>query len=271
MVREGRIVLPMSAGHMVETTAMYDVPRQHLASTIVELSRGWQMESPLHVRRDELTSALRGESLGAIGVFGPGRERLLTATLREPNPRDLPELVAAAVPRAVNASSIYDTLIDPARIENDAGRAAAEHWAQVHADLTANVARDGLPRERIATVAHGAVLTDLAEEIVAIEGPKRAIEWTEQRAREDVAAMPFLGRYQGVIGKRLGEPGASWKRTDLTDTMYLSCAAGYGDVVVGEKRTTADLRSLRGVPEGAALANSLADAVAEIEKRTQLG
>ena len=50
--------------------------------------------------------------------------------------------------------------------------------------------------------------------------------------------------------------------------MYLSCAAGYADIVVGEKRTIADLASLRGVPDGAVLSNSLADAVAAIESRT---
>lgn len=269
MVREGRIVLPMSAGHMVETTAMHDVPRQHLASTIVEFSRGWQMDNPLHVRRAELAGALRGEPLRATDVFGLGHDRLLSERLRQPKSRrELPALAAAAFPRAVNASSIYATLIDPARIENDAGRAAAEHWAQIHADLSAGLAGDGVSREQIATVAHGAVLTDLASETVAIAGPARAIEWAEQRAREDVTAMPFLGRYRGVIGRRLGNPSGPWRRGDLTDIMYLGCAAGYGDVVVGEKRTIADLASLRGVTEGAVLSNSLADAVAKIESRT---
>ena len=199
MVRDGRIVLPMSAGHMVETTAMHDVPRQHHASTIIEFSRGWQMESPLHVRRAELAGALRGGTLRAPGVLSLGHDRLMVERLRQPESRNIPAVAAAAFPRAVNASSIFDVLLDPARIASEDGRVKAEHWAQVHADLTAKVAADGLPRERIAAVAHGAVLTDLAQELVAIEGPERAIEWTEQSAREDVVAMPFLGRYQGVI------------------------------------------------------------------------
>ena len=125
---------------------------------------------------------LRGDSLRAPGVISLGHDRLLVDRLRQPDTRDLPAVAAAAFPRAVNASSIYDVLLDPARIENDEGRAKSEHWAQVHADLTANVARDGLSRERIATVAHGAVLADLSQELVALEGTTRAIEWSRARS-----------------------------------------------------------------------------------------
>jgi hypothetical protein len=55
---------------------------------------------------------------------------------------------------------------------------------------------------------------------------------------------------------RRGPPTTS--RTCIT----LSCAAGYADLVVGERRTISDLRGAREVPRGACLAARLPDAVA---------
>jgi hypothetical protein len=49
----------------------------------------------------------------------------------------------------------------------------------------------------------------------------------------------------------------------------LAAAAGYADVVVGERRTISDLRTAkRRAPAGAELATSLPDAVALIEAQS---
>jgi hypothetical protein len=48
------------------------------------------------------------------------------------------------------------------------------------------------------------------------------------------------------------------------DIMFLCCAAGYADVVVGERQTIGYLRQARIVPDGAALARSLPEAAGEL-------
>jgi hypothetical protein len=83
-----------------------------------------------------------------------------------------------------------------------------------------------------------------------------------------VAAMPYLSRYWAVVFARLRNAGGSWSGNDLTDLNFLCSAAGYADLVVGEKRTIGDLRAARGVPPGAALATTLAEAVALLERET---
>jgi hypothetical protein len=50
LARDQRILLPLSAGHVVETAKKGGRQRVDVASTMVTLSRGWQMRSPLHIR-----------------------------------------------------------------------------------------------------------------------------------------------------------------------------------------------------------------------------
>lgn len=59
LVRQRKVLLPLSSGHYSETTACSDnVRRYQLGLTILRLSRGWQMRDPLVMRRQELRRAL---------------------------------------------------------------------------------------------------------------------------------------------------------------------------------------------------------------------
>lgn len=263
LVTAGEIVLPMSAGHLVETAPLYDDPREALATTVLEYSRGWQWRNPVDVRREELAAALRGAAPVASEVASLGADVLFTQRLNPVDGSDLPGLMAAALPRLVNVSTVYDVIVDRDAVPDEGGRAAAERWAQKHADLAADLADAGASREQVRSAAHGAVLADLAEEIMALAPIERFKAWLE-RADADVSAMPFLSRYRAVIFARL-RAGGTWSRNDLNDLIYLCCAAGYADVVVGENRTIGDLRTARGVPEGGALATTLAEAVAILD------
>ena len=113
-------------------------------------------------------------------------------------------------------------------------------------------------------MAGAAVLTDLASEIAPLASKQTVEEWI-QRGNNELDAMPYLGRYKAVVFARLRNPTGTWTANDLIDVQFLCCAAGYVDVVVGEKRTIGDLRTARGVPDGARLATTLAEAVALIE------
>jgi len=56
---EGKIVVPFSGAHMSETAAWTDdEARFHLATTILSVSRGWQLRDPLQVRHGEFVSLL---------------------------------------------------------------------------------------------------------------------------------------------------------------------------------------------------------------------
>ena len=52
---------------------------------------------------------------------------------------------------------------------------------------------------------------------------------------EDVPAMPNLGLFREVFHDKLVDGHTKWNSNDLTDMMYLTCAAAYCDFVVGEK------------------------------------
>src|SRR5690606_5179566 len=59
-----RVILPLSAGHMSETSQWRnDGERYALAVQMLRLSAGWQLRDPLAVRQDELTASM----LGVIG------------------------------------------------------------------------------------------------------------------------------------------------------------------------------------------------------------
>jgi hypothetical protein len=60
LARERAIVLPLSAAHAFETARRDGRQRRELATTMLQFSRGWQMRSPLKVRREELLCAVAG-------------------------------------------------------------------------------------------------------------------------------------------------------------------------------------------------------------------
>jgi hypothetical protein len=261
------IVLPMSAGHLVETVPLYDEPRVALATTVLEFSRGWQLRHPTVVAREELERALKGEPPVAENVANLGADVLFTQSLRPVDGSGLPGVMATALPRLVNAASIYETMIHPQAMPNREGDAATARWAQNFADLGTRMEAENVSRERALKVAHAVVLMDRAEELAQLASQDQVKDW-QARAFEDVTVMPFLGRFRAVVFARLRNASGSWTGNDFIDLNYLCCAAGYTDVVVGEKRTIGDLRTARGVPGGVLLATSLAEAVDLLDSST---
>ena len=50
--------------------------------------------------------------------------------------------------------------------------------------------------------------------------------------------MPALGLFREVFHEKLINRDTRWKASDLTDLVYLTCAAGYADHVIGERSAT---------------------------------
>lgn len=75
------LLLPVSAGHLIETTALHGEPRVALAETVLALGRGSQMRNPLHVRVEEIVRAVRGGEPAAAEVFAPGADEVFAERL----------------------------------------------------------------------------------------------------------------------------------------------------------------------------------------------
>ena len=79
--------------------------------------------------------------------------------------------------------------------------------------------------------------------------------------------MPYVGRLHEVLYHRLRNADDRWERKDLIDMNFLCCAAGYADIVVGEKQTSEYLRraTSRCVP-GAVVCRRLPEAVEALRR-----
>lgn len=227
--------------------------------------RGWLMRSPFWLRRDELATARAGRAGRASKPFTLAADELFARRLRVPNTQGMPPIAAELTKHLINVSALYDTLADCAQIPDEGGRAAAESWGQDQVELAGRLRAERASAAMVRTVAHGRLLVDLVDEVRELwPGLDRFDEWLP-RSRTDVGSMPYLGRLRAVLYARLRN-ASPWIASDFTDVHYLTCAAGYADLVVGERRTIADLRGAREVTAGARLATHLPEAVAILEE-----
>jgi hypothetical protein len=254
-----RIVLPLSAGHAIETSQQYADRRVQLATTILHGSRGWQMLHPVRVRAGELACAF-GDNTGATEreTFTRAADVVWTRRLR-PGPRLPIAPLDRLLPRITDLASFAAVLRDPAQMEDT--RSAAERWVAQWRRISRLLDTENADAARTREVAFGAVLADLAEELLEHAPVERLTRWFDDSARRDVNAMPFVSRLAWVTYARLRNRGGSWHANDYIDLNFLCCAAGYADVVIGERRTIADLRTARNSPQGGRLATDLREGV----------
>jgi hypothetical protein len=265
LVQQQRILLPASAGHFVETTPLYGARRVALAGTVLDLSRGWQMRNPLHVRIEELRRGLLGEPPIADAVFGPAADELFASSREEPDVwhpgEDVPQDLGAINREIVGVLALYDAIVDDHAIPDQGGQAAAAAWSAEFATLAQQLRADGASRELRRRVSHARLITDMAPELMGLGheiGLTAEEVATKLTTREDlVSAMPFVSRVRAVLFGRLSNATQRWEPNHLIDIMFLGCAAGYADLVIGERQTIGYLRQASGVPEGALVASTL--------------
>ncbi len=87
---------------------------------------------------------------------------------------------------------------------------------------------------------------------------------------DPISRMPFLAQMRQLLFARLRNKTLKWEANDLVDIMFLGCASGYADIVVGERSTIAYLRQARTPRSGVRLATSLTEAVALLTERSEL-
>jgi hypothetical protein len=267
LVEAKEILLPISAGHLVETTPLYGEPRTALATTVLQLGRGWQMRNPLHVRVEEILRAVQGRLPAAADVFAPQADGFFGSAPSDggDDASDPLSYIGGVMPAILG---LYDAVVDPQAIPDVGGvaEAAAEAWAGNWARLAARLHAAGEPPAMVRRVAYANLIVDLRDDVLGVArladiAPQDVIDCLFGPG-DPVSRMPFLGQMRQLLFARLRNRTQTWEANDLVDVVFLSCAAGYADIVVGERSAIGYLRQARAPRPSARLATSLSEAVA---------
>jgi hypothetical protein len=272
LARSGRIILPLSGGHMVETAKLFDpAKRSVMAVTMMQASMGWQMRHPLAVRRQEIRRTVSSE-------FGPYPSQIHDVFTLEPyalfpalgestdgGETDLDLLVKCLTSPMVT----FDTLLDPVRREPTPPSA----WVDANQKLTSLAETLALPgkKKRQFSLVHS--LADFEEEFseaakASRVGLQTMGDWITRDIEKVFSSMPATGCYVDVAAAKHGNRMTRWKPNDLFDMNYLACAAGYADYLVGEKATVELLRQSRSCSERAlSLHSSLSTLLPDLEQQ----
>lgn len=269
LARQRRIVLPISSAHVLETDPLYGKRRAEIASRMTELCGGWQMRTPINIRRRELRASMAGQEPRADDVFTLAPNTIFASQgLEERAARDQ---VSETVQRLSWIAALYETLLGGEVPMTAEGQAKLAKWAELYGNLRplmrerskGSAAARSLPRE--------AILTDLREECTMAArasgiSQQELDQWTQERLDSGFAGYPYLARWERVLYLRLRNHGDRWEPNDLSDFNFLLSAAGYADVVVSESKMCGYLRQAEGsIPAGAAVFPKLAEAIEPIE------
>ncbi|MFJ5608181.1 hypothetical protein ACIQCJ_02115 [Streptomyces sp. NPDC093221] len=275
-LREGRLVLPASSAHYYETTKRFDARKRYeLGLTILQCSRGWQMRDPPQVRRNEIQAGLRlrlskPDSVQAEAVFTLDPNALHSSIRGKQGysaSKDLPPEQVRAVETLTSAVAYIDTMLDAERLETgpDTGWAAAN---QRFSDWLDGEGRDSQQKRKVIDILMLSDLRrELAEESYSAGLPLEQLpQWFMKDVIRDINGYPMLGIFRETLHQRHLNKGTTWRPNDLTDMIYLSCAAGYADIVVCEKHMREPLtRGVRRVGRSARVFRHLTEAVDAID------
>lgn len=272
--RSEQVVLPLSSGHFVESAVTDGEYRRALAKAMLGLSRGWQMMNPLRVRRQELLDLLQAAFPGRRAPEPNSVITLEPAVLwfedkayegASDFPPAINDLLRRVVSTLANFSVLSDTTAED-RIESQYA------WVRTHENLAAHIAT--LPKrspKREMTV-KAWMLHDLRKDLascaVALSlTPSDLLEWLESEFDDVLLQRPYVGLVLETTRQRLRDTRSHWEPNDLVDMHYLSCAAGYTDIVVGERKFTSYLnRSLSKCGVNTPCVRSLGDGVQQIDE-----
>ncbi|MCV7169078.1 hypothetical protein H7I41_03960 [Mycobacterium manitobense] len=245
------IVLPMSAAHMSETCKQADVrERYNRGLTIAQLTHGWQLRDPLHIRLLELRHALASR-YGKPSPLNPSAITLEPNVIHSGRDTDLPP-IGANLPAEARwithalrcAAGIIDTMLDAEAVPITSNHAWTAQF-QLFADfLGENPTGRELKRRRT----HAKFIADLGTELPKAAHsagitPQETSDWTRNYSERDVHDMPALGLYRELLHEKLADPQLRWHDNDLVDMMYLTCAAGYCEHVVAERAHASHIRN----------------------------
>ncbi|NRI69912.1 hypothetical protein FEZ60_30865 [Rhodococcus sp. MS16] len=248
LAADGGVILPLSAGHLVETGRLYDDKRYNLGLVMADLANGWQMRHPLALRKFEFAQAL-GRELGRQVPSLANRQAITlepNALLdNEPDSGPLPVDDPAFFLQAISSSSItMESLLDPKadpRFEPEQWLADNKSFAEALTSSPASQAEKKI-------VSRVRTLISLREEMLAGLGLLGAsasdFNMTDSKTvSKFLRSMPMIDAYAHVNMVRHIDRNWMWNDPgDLIDMVYLSAGAAYADFVVAEGATGTHLR-----------------------------
>lgn len=271
LAQSGRIILPISGGHLVESGELFAAKRRALASTMLRYSRGWQMRDPFTVRATEVSnsmgSALRAAESQVSAVFTLEPNVVFGQRIANvPSPAHFSSEFAQFYQSIVSITVLLDSLIDSTRVP----RGDASNWAAKNEEFVGDLQGKKLSkRDRDKQLLAGLML-DLETEIqTAVDSwqvsEDELLQWIRE-FEKNMQTLPFIGIHGTAMAQRQRDPNLKWHVNDLTDIVYLSCAGGYADIVVAEKRASRYLsNAARALGRDVNIFPSIADAIDSIE------
>jgi hypothetical protein len=269
LARSGAVILPLSAAHLRETASIGKHHRD-MAMTMLALSRGWQMRNPLRVRSRELEAAISGAEPRCEAVFTLEPDVVFDDSTPVPTPQDFPPVWQEMHRRVVSATANVAAMLEEDDPAEDPGAAERQRWLNAYRAHVRRVQEQKLDQEKTRTVAHATLLADLHAETkkaaqLAKVNDDALGAWITDRSAADYERAPQLRTLEDVLYHRLRNPDDRWQGNDLLDMHFLSCAAGYADLVVAEKKFGDYLnRTRRRYPANAEVVGTLADAIATL-------
>jgi hypothetical protein len=156
LARERNLILPLSSAHLTETAQTDGAWRAHLATVMLDFSRGWQMRNPVSVRHRELCAALEGRNPVAAEVFTLEPHVIFASGLsRVTSPDSFPAEWQELIARLTAVTAIYDVMLMDDRVSIDEGLAIATRWATSHYELALYLRNERAGRERTRLATHG--------------------------------------------------------------------------------------------------------------------
>lgn len=268
-VTEERVIAPLSGAHLSETSKRGGTSRLELAATMLHYSRGWQLRTVLGLRRAELRALFGGPSVTNEDAITLAPEAILDVAPNRALGQGLGPELAGLVQRQVWASVLVRLLLDP-EPEGDVGRDSATRWAQSFAPLADSMKNNPKAKAWSRALTRTRFFSDLGTDLPAAAkdsgiSPEQFRDWLQHDAETAISATPGLGRLREVLHLRLSNADDKWESNDLNDWLHLSYAAGYCDLVLGERKTINYLRrSTPRVPPGAVLHRRASEALGDL-------
>ena len=246
LASDGRIVLPLSMGHMLETGGLFGERRYEVGLTMARLAGGWQIRHPLDIWKHEAELTIRGH-LGLLqgaptvhpvstepgALFGSDT----TLGISDEMP-DTDKLLAMLTMPCV----VLDSLIDPERAPKHQLATWVDHHlritAQMHAERVSKDQRRRLARRRYWNENIGFYMAAYQRLTRATDFPM----FSDSELDELLSSSPMVALLSDLFVRRFIDHQTKWSRNDLIDMLHLSSAAAYADYVCAEVHTGTQLR-----------------------------
>jgi len=247
LASDAGVILPLSSANLHETSALYGDRRYEVGIAMGSLANGWTMRHPISVRKLELAQAIADN----LGVKTPASIHRAVFTL-EPNaiffgmkdaallPPFDPELFKLA---QIAPSVILDVLLDP---EGEPSL-SIDKWVNANQAITDYLKNSGLKSNKKREYSYLSSLHDhweqLTQAFALLDLPASRLANLDTKGWIKLfRSTRMVHIYTHIAMLRHLNGDANWKKNDLTDMLYLSCAAGYADFVAAEKNTTESIR-----------------------------